>query len=119
MIDFTTLAFGNYSLSEVDTGFTWTDGKTIYKKTVVTTFMSAGEKSIAHGVSNFGHPVKIEGYAVRNDGKMQPLPAIVPQYNTQFSISLYDITSTTVAAYIGSSISSVTLYLTLYYTKAN
>lgn len=34
MIDFATLLFGNYSTSEVDTGFKWIDGKSIFKKTI-------------------------------------------------------------------------------------
>lgn len=32
-LDYATLAFGNYSTTEKDTGFKWIDGKTIYKKT--------------------------------------------------------------------------------------
>ena len=41
-IDFTTLAFGNYSTSEVDTGFTYIDGKPIFKKTVQTNIAAGG-----------------------------------------------------------------------------
>lgn len=33
-IDFTTLG-GNYSTSEIDTGYTWLNGEPIYKKTLV------------------------------------------------------------------------------------
>ena len=33
-IDFTTLNFGNFSTDEVDTGFKWIDGKSIFKKTI-------------------------------------------------------------------------------------
>lgn len=40
-IDFATLAFGNYSTSEEDTGFKFTDGKTIYKRTFAGTITHA------------------------------------------------------------------------------
>lgn len=40
-IDFTTLNFGNYSTNEVDTGFTWIDGKRIYKKSMQNTLSGA------------------------------------------------------------------------------
>lgn len=109
---------GNYSTTEVDTGYTWTDGSKIYKKTV-TGNLSTGEKTLSHGISNLGTVIKIEGSAVRNDGKKQPLPAIVPQYLTQFSIGMYDITSSSITFYIGSNISSASIFLTVYYTKSN
>lgn len=32
-LDYATLAFGNYSTTEQDTGFKWIDGKAIYKRT--------------------------------------------------------------------------------------
>lgn len=37
-IDFTTLDFGNFSTSEVDTGMTWVDGKHIYKRVFAANF---------------------------------------------------------------------------------
>ena len=40
-LDFTTLAFGNYSTSEVNTGFKWIDGKAIYKKSFSGTITAA------------------------------------------------------------------------------
>jgi hypothetical protein len=47
-IDFSTLNFGNYSTSEVDTGFTWIDGSKIYKKTIEhLSGLSSGVNTIA------------------------------------------------------------------------
>lgn len=74
-IDFTTLS-GNYSTTEQDTGFTWTNGRKIYKKTVDTGALpNNGEKHINHGITNFSKAIRIEGYAYRSsDGKVIPLP---------------------------------------------
>lgn len=57
MIDFTTLAFGNYSTSEVDTGFTYIDGKPIYRKTqnfTVPSQTNATEQTVL--LTSYGFP---------------------------------------------------------------
>lgn len=60
-IDFSTLG-GNYSTSEVSTGFTWLDGKTIYKKTVqIPSLPNATSTGYPHGVSNLETVVEIKG----------------------------------------------------------
>ena len=55
-IDFTTLAFGNYSTTEVDTGFKWIDGKAIYKRTftgvITIAANSRASTSLASGIAN-------------------------------------------------------------------
>lgn len=53
---------GNYSTSEVSTGFTWTNGKTIYKKSVdLGTYPNNTSKNVAHGITNLDKVIKIEG----------------------------------------------------------
>ena len=48
----------DYSTSEVDTGYTWTDGSPIYKKTInIGALPNATTKSVAHNISNFGTPI--------------------------------------------------------------
>ncbi len=43
-------AIGDYSTSEQDTGFTWIDGKSIFKKTIVST-LSGTENAVSPNVT--------------------------------------------------------------------
>lgn len=62
-IDFTTLLFGNYSLEEQDTGFTWVDGKHIYKKTYIQECNSGNNRTIDISSLNIDTflPMQVEG----------------------------------------------------------
>lgn len=52
---------GNYSTSEVDTGFTWVDGKHIYKKTIdFGALPNADTKRVNHGVANIDRIIQVE-----------------------------------------------------------
>lgn len=63
-IDFSTLDFGNYSTTEQDTGFTWIDGRHIYKKTInCGKGPNAAAKDVSTGVSGIDLVTKIEGIA--------------------------------------------------------
>ena len=63
-VDWSTIEISNYSTSEVATGATWIDGRTIYKKTINFGSMpNNATKSVPHGISNLGMMVKIEGIA--------------------------------------------------------
>ena len=60
-----------YSTSEVDTGKKWTDGSTIYRKVLNTTFTAApGTISVNHGISGMGSTYKFlsitGGFAIGN-----------------------------------------------------
>lgn len=115
-IDLSTLS-GNYSTSEVDTGFTWVDGKTIYKKTVSCgTLPNNSTTTTPHGISNLELVVKFEGFAY--DGtNIAPLPLVATNgaYNVQVSVNATNISLTD-----GADRSSYTTsYITLYYTKTS
>ena len=60
-LDFATLAFGNYSTTEKDTGFKWIDGKAIYKKTLeLGAFPNSSTKNVPHGITSIDKIIRIE-----------------------------------------------------------
>lgn len=117
-IDFTTLNFGNYSTTEKDTGFTWINGKKIYKKTInFGALPNNTSKSVNHNISNLSQIVKTEGVAISSAGSM-PLPQASP-VNTNYSTSLTP-NSTQITIRTGTSeFTSYNAYVTLYYTKTS
>lgn len=61
-IDFTTLPF-SYSTSETETGYTWIDGKPVYRKVVEkNNIISSSSNETAHNISNLGTIVKMDGW---------------------------------------------------------
>lgn len=62
-IDFATIG-GSYSTSEIATGATWVDGKTIYKKSFSTTSgpQDGSTKRFAHEIANLGTVIKADGF---------------------------------------------------------
>lgn len=118
-IDFTTLNFGNYSVTEQDTGFTWVDGKHIYKKTIdIGTPADSSSKLVAHGITNLGTVVKIEG--MLNGPSIVPLPFV----SESGSINCVEIVidTTDIRVVTGSSwwySNNYAGYITLYYTKSS
>ena len=115
-IDWTTLNFGNYSTSEQDTGFTWIDGKHIYKKTLSVTNIVEGANSKAHGITNFYCCLKYEGF-VPDSGLMLPASSQLATATANNSISIWTISSSAINIY--SSINVSQLYITLYYIKTS
>ena len=118
-IDFTTLNFGNYSTSEQDTGFTWVDGKHIYKKTVnFGALPDSADKTVAHGISNLSRVIKIEGTSYKSaESKFTPLPSPGVSDST-YSMNL-QVDATGVTIYTGFDRANETAYVTIYYTKSN
>lgn len=118
-IDFTTFG-SNYSTTEQDTGFTWIDGKIIYKKTFsFTTDPISKATTIMHNITNLGTVIKYEG-SVQGQGTygQQVIPRVVPD-DVTYGIGIGDITGTKFILIIGSSlIKGTQAYVTLYYTKA-
>ena len=119
-IDFSTLDFGNYSTSEQNTGFTWIDGRAIYKKTVDTGALPNNTtKVVPHSISNLRRVIKLEGYAYNgtNDTTF-PLPF---SWATGASSCIgVLIGTTTVNINTGINRTDYTeSYITLYYTKSS
>lgn len=55
-------SIGSYSLEEVETPFTWIDGKKIYKKTInFGALPNATAKDVYHDINNFKRVIKVEG----------------------------------------------------------
>jgi hypothetical protein len=53
---------GDFTTSEVNTGFTWVDGKTIYKKTInMGSLPNNTQKNVAHGITGITKVLSIEG----------------------------------------------------------
>ena len=67
----------SYSTTEVNTGKTWIDGKTIYKKTVVNcAVVSNTSVATPHNISNLGEVTKIEAKSLGNNGQTRPIPFV-------------------------------------------
>lgn len=116
-IDFTTLAFGNFSTTEQNTGFTWIDGRKIYKKTVnFGALPNNTTKSVNHNISNLAMPVAIDGVAYSSGG-FYSLPVSSPvdiSYNISTSVGTTQVNIRT-----GRDYSSFSAYITLYYIKTS
>lgn len=120
-IDFTTLGFANYRSTEQDTGFTWLNGETIYKKTVsIGALPNSNTKTVAHGISNLAEVIKIEGIVLDPRTSIWlPLPLVYEGDSSSYNVSVY-VSTTSVAVKSTSDRSMLTpAYVTLYYTKAN
>lgn len=105
---------GNYSTSEVDTGFTWVDGKTIYKKTInFGTLPNNTSTNVAHGVTGVSAFISNSGYAVSSTTFL-PLPyaATAAANSIQLAVSGNNINIQT-----GTDRTGFSAYVTLFYTK--
>lgn len=122
-IDFTTLS-GNYSTTEVDTGFTWANGKTIYKKTIeFGALPKSTRKTVPHGISNLDYVVKIESDAMVHsggDGNCIPLPfpsTDSSANSVEITVNNTNVIVTTRIDFWGDNYD--TCYATIYYTKTS
>ena len=113
-IDFTTLLFGNFSTSEVNTGFKWINGASIYKKTVsIGALPNNTFKSVAHGISGLTFIIHTFGNAYSGTTH-RPLPFAGSSTNyVSVSINATNIDVTTA----GDLTSYTTTYITLLYTR--
>lgn len=110
----------DYSTSEINTGATWIDGSTIYKKTISTGNLpsSAGSITVAHGISNLGRILKIEGsYVSVNDGFTFPVNSPAFGSDNQAAIRTV-INGANIQVTVGTDRSNCDGYVTLYYTKS-
>lgn len=116
-MDLSTLS-GNYSTSEVDTGYTWVNGKHIYKKTInCGALPNTTTKTVAHGVSDIARIIKFEGWAYKSASDPDfPLPYVSP--NATNSVGLAITPNDSINITTGSDRSTWTeSYVTMYYTK--
>lgn len=118
-LDFTTLP-GNYSTSEVDTGYTWVDDKKIYKKTVyISSFPNATEKTVSHGISNIGQIISLCGFMATGNGGCWPIP-MPPNPLAAITTGIIAFASNTeITIRTGSDRRQYSGYITLYYTKTS
>lgn len=113
-VDFS-LTGGNYSTTEQDTGFTWIDGKHIYKKTYnVGPLPNNTTKNVPHGLTSLDKIIKWEGASTNTTGNTILLPSPA---NALFTIV---VNTTNISIYTTSDRTGYTYaYITLYYTKTN
>lgn len=119
-IDFAT--FADYSLSEINTGIKWVDGKVIYKKTIdFGTLPNNALKNVPHNISNLGYILKIEGIAKRStDGIFFQIGNAPNPASQSFSVSVHvSVDDTSVGITTGMDRRDMAAYVTLYYTKTS
>lgn len=115
-IDSSTLSFGNYSTSEVDTGFTWVDGKTIYKKTInFGSLPNNTSKDVSLGITGLDSVIDIYGSAINSTKTVLPLPFVSSTLAN--GVALVINTGSTVGVITGSDRSAYSAYITILYTK--
>lgn len=119
-IDFTTFGFGNYSLNEQDTGFTWLNGEHIYSKTVYFGTLPSNEyKEVVHGIVGLDYVVDFSAMSQdisTTERRWRPLN--IP--NTNFpNYAIVEFSSTSIYMYCGADKSGQTAYVTIYYTKSS
>ena len=93
-IDWTTMPPRQFSTSEQDTGYTWIDGRKIYRKVFTGTTNSSNIQNITHGISNFYTIINVYGYIIASNGEAQPVQRVVPDAIGTFGIGIGDISST-------------------------
>lgn len=110
----------DYSLSEVNTGVKWVDGNLIYKKTInFGTLPNNTTKTVAHGITNLGYVIKIEGTTYNpNNGHYNPIPLSFKGGDTQYNVETY-VTSSNIVMISTTDRSRYSAYITLYYTKSS
>ena len=111
---------GSNSSSEKIIG-TWTDGSTLYKKTIKSTSITSDAlNNIAHGISGLNQLVDISGSCTRADSVLMPVPRITSD-GANGLISVSSVNATYVVLYVGFNYtgpSAITeAVLTLIYTK--
>lgn len=117
-LDFSSLNFGNYSTTEQSTGFTWIDGKTIYKKTVnFGALPNNTSKTVNHGISNLGAVINIEGIAT-DGSRYIMLPLVYRSTDTVYDTEC-SVTSTAINCNNSGDRSGYSAYVTIYYTKTS
>lgn len=114
---------GNFSTDEVDTGQTWIDGKTIYRKVFEKTDVTDVTHSYAHNIENLDKFIKIEGIFYT-----QPVDETIGSNVYQFPFEgvsgegLYLTANNETFSIVNKGeqdYTGITCLVTLYYTKTN
>ena len=110
-----TLDQTSYSTTEIDTGMTWIDGNTIYKKTIdCGALPNATTKTVNHNISDIGTIIKIEAFAL-NGAINYPIP-FTNITNLEGQIRII-AGAEGIQIVTGIDRTHMTAYATLYYTK--
>lgn len=108
----------NYYTIEVDTGYTWIDGKTIYKKTIeFGALPNNSDKAVNLNISNLGMVIRTEAFCVYPNGINFPIP-FTNVNDVTYSVMM-NYTATQVVITTKSDRSGATGYITIYYTKTS
>ena len=109
----------DYSINEVVTGVKWIDGTDIYKKTIATGNLpnASGSMTVAHGISNLGRVIRMEGTYVSVNGYTFPINS--PAFGANNNATIRTIVNgANIQVNVGSDRSDCEGYVTLYYTKS-
>lgn len=109
----------SFSTSEINTGTTWIDGSTIYKKTVHTGALDSTNKLTKHGISGLKQVIKMEGFAMAispsTGTTCVPLPR-AHKDNDHDGIGI-EVFGDIVDVIVGTNNVFYDSYVTIYYTK--
>lgn len=109
----------SFSTSEINTGTTWIDGSTIYKKTVNTGALNSTNKQTKHGISGIKQIIKMEGFAIATTSSMGTVYVSLPHAHRDndhdgIGLEVYD---NVVNVLVGQNNVFYDSYVTIYYTK--
>lgn len=120
-VDFTPVfdmfALSNYSTTEQDTGYTWIDGREIYKKTIDLGNLpsSTATVNIPHNVANLSKVIRLEAVAINSSNSTLPIPYIG---TSDFSsVIRFTANQSNIVIQCGNDRSSYHGYATIWYTK--
>lgn len=109
---------GDYSTTEQDTGYTWIDGRHIYKKTIdFGGLPNNNVRNVAHGISGLDYVIKYECMVDMGIGTWFSLPLV--SFNNVNLQVIINITTDYVRIQCLSDRSGDTCYVTLYYVKTS
>lgn len=117
-VDDLTPAKGGYSLEEVDTGDTWIDGRTIYRKTFnMGGLKNAGIVKVPHNIDKLDLVIAVRGFAKEYSvGATINLPHAADQQ--AYTVTVYvDNTSVNIQTYANQT-GYTTSYVHLWYVKS-
>ena len=105
-------------MEEQDTGFTWIDGKKIYKKTVNFGNLSNDTyKAVSHGIQNLQYVVYFTGSAQDNNPQGRRFrPLNIPNSSSK-NYAIVEFDNQYVYIYCGGDKTGQSAYITMYYTK--
>ena len=108
-----------YSLNETNTGKTWIDGKTIYRKVLnCGALPNNSDKLVNVNVPNINNVISINGIGISRTGTCFPLPYVYNNLNTQIEL-VYLASSQQIRITTGQDRSGINGYVRIEYTKTS